>query len=242
MSEEVNDHLVMVSGASSTGKSASLRDIPDPEGVMYLGTEAGKRLPFNSKFDIYKITDPLDVPKGIEAAEDMEHIHTIVVDSQTFLMDQFESIYVLGSTDTMKGWQNYQQFFKNLMQGVVAKSSKRIVFTAHTQSILNESEMVVETKIPVKGALKANGIEAYFSLVISTKKMTLKALEGYKSDLLTITEEEELLGFKHVFQTKLTKSTVNERIRAPMGMFTTQETFIDNNINLVFKRLEEYYD
>ena len=68
-----------------------------------------------------------------------------------------------------------------------------------------------------------------------------KVLKDYKSDLLTITPEEEPLGFKYVYQTKLTKDTVNERLRGPLGLFDTKETFIDNNIQLVLDRLREYY-
>lgn len=100
---------------------------------------------------------------------------------------------------------------------------------------------MLETAVPVKGALKNQGIEAYFSCVISTKKVPLKKLADYKNDMLTITPEEESLGFKYVFQTRLTKDTVNERIRSPRFMWDVSETFIDNNIELVLKRLEEFY-
>ena len=34
-----NDHLVLISGKSATGKSASLMGIENPEGVMYLNCE-----------------------------------------------------------------------------------------------------------------------------------------------------------------------------------------------------------
>lgn len=159
MSEPIKD-LVLIAGASSSGKSASLMNLEDHPGVMYLNCESGKRLPFPNKFDKYVITDPLQVYEAFDAAETMPHIHTIVVDSITFLMDMFESLYVIGSTNTMKGWADYNQFFKNLMQVKVAKSTKRVIFTAHTLSQLNENEMVIETKVPVKGALKNQGIEA----------------------------------------------------------------------------------
>ena len=76
---------------------------------------------------------------------------------------------------------------------------------------------------------------------LTTKKVQLKALKDYKSDMLTITPEEEALGFKYVFQTKLTKETVGERLRGPLGMFDTNETYIDNNAQLVMNRLNEYY-
>ena len=77
--------------------------------------------------------------------------------------------------------------------------------------------------------------------MISTKKVPLKALKDFKSDLLHITPQEEMLGFKYVFQTMLTKETVGDRIRGPMGMFSHNETFIDNNAQLVLNRLHEYY-
>lgn len=76
----------------------------------------------------------------------------------------------MNSTNTMKGWADYNQFFKNLMQDKVAKSTKRVIFTAHTLSQLNENEMVIETKIPVKGALKNQGIEAYFTCIVYAKR------------------------------------------------------------------------
>lgn len=239
--QETNDHLVLLCGKSATGKSASLMGLEKPEGVMYLNCEAGKRLPFKSKFKQYTITDPLQVIEAVQAAEGMEDVHTIVVDSLTYLLDMYESVYVLPSTNTMQAWGQFAQYFKELMQQHVAKSTKNVIFIAHTLDSLNESEMIMETKVPVKGALKNNGIESYFSVVIASKKVALKHLKDYSSELLNITSEEESLGYKYVYQTKLTKETVNERLRGPLGLFSTKETFIDNNVQLVLNRLHEYY-
>lgn len=241
MSEPIKD-LVLIAGTSSSGKSASLMNLPDHPGVMYLNCESGKRLPFPNKFDRYVITDPMQVYEAFDEAENMPHIHTIVVDSLTFLMDMFESMYVVGSSNTMQGWANYNQYFKNLMQDKVAKSSKRVIFTAHTLATLNENEMVVETKVPVKGALKNQGLEAYFSIIVYAKRVTLKVLKNYENDLLVITDEEEMLGFKHVFQTCITKDTVHERIRSPRFMWKTNESFIDNDVTKLFGRIKEFYE
>lgn len=242
MSQEINDHLVLIGGKSAAGKSAALMGIEKPEGVMYLNTESGKRLPFKAKFQQFKITDPLQVFEAFDHAETDDSIHTIVVDSLTYLMDMYESLYVLNSSNTMKAWGEFAQYFKNLMQNYVARSTKNVVFTAHTLDTLNEGEMVMETKVPVKGSLKNNGVESYFSVVMAAKKVPLKQLKNYSNDLLTITPQEEALGFKYVFQTQLTKDTVHERLRGPMGLFSEQETFIDNNVQLVMNRLHEYYD
>lgn len=241
MTQQVNDHLLLICGKSATGKSASLMNLKNPEGVMYFNCESGKKLPFKTKFREFTISDPLDVYAGFDKAETMPEIHTIVVDSLSLLMEMFESVYVVGSANTMAQWGAYSQYFKNLMQQYVAKSTKNVIFTAHTVDSLNESEMVMETKIPVKGSLKGVSLEAYFSVIVYAKKVGLKALKDFKTDLLVITPEEEALGYKHVYQCRLTKETVNERIRGPMGMFSQQETYTDNDAQKLIDRLEEYY-
>lgn len=101
MDQQQNDHLVLISGSSATGKSASLMGFTQPEGVMFLACEP-KKLPFKSKFQEFKITDPLQVIEAIEHAETMPNIHTIVIDTATFLFDMYESQYVLTSPNTMK--------------------------------------------------------------------------------------------------------------------------------------------
>lgn len=238
---EINDQLVLIVGKSAAGKSASLMNLRNPEGVMYLNCESGKRLPFKSKFLQYTITDPLQIYEAFQVAETKPEVHTIVIDTLTYLLDMYESLYVLNSANGMKAWSDFAQYFKNLMQNYVAKSSKNVVFLAHSADSINENEMVMETKVPVKGSLKNNGLESYFSVVLSAKKVPLKILKDYGSELLTITPEEESLGFKYVFQTRLTKETVNERLRGPLGLFSQPETFIDNDVQKVLDRLHEYY-
>ena len=100
--DNINDHLIILCGKTATGKSASLMGLQDQEGVMYLNTEAGKRLPFKNKFKSFTITDPLQVLEAFDFAETDPTIHTIVVDSLTYLLDMYESLYVLNSANTMK--------------------------------------------------------------------------------------------------------------------------------------------
>lgn len=239
---QVNDHLILLCGKSATGKSASLMGLRDPEGVMYLNCEAGKKLPFRAKFQQFTITDPHQIFEAFQVAEDRPDVHTIVVDSLTYLLDMYESLFVLNSANTMQAWGQFAQYFKTLMQQHVAKSTKNVIFIAHTKDTVNESEMILETCVPVKGALKNNGIESYFTVVIASKKVPLKNLKDYSSPLLNITPEEEALGFKYVYQCKLTKDTVGERLRGPLGLFDTSETFTDNNMQAILDRLHEYYD
>ena len=245
MSQAINDQLVLIGGKSAGGKSASLRNLRNPERVLYLNCESGKRLPFPAKFKQFTISDPYQVHEAFAAVSpggtQHDNFDVVVVDTLTYLLDMYESLYVINSANTQKAWGDFAQFFKHLMQQLVAGCGKQVIFLAHTLENLNESEMNMETKVPVKGSLKNNGIESYFSIVIAAKKVPTKLLANYASELLHITEEEELLGFKHVFQTKLTKETVGERLRSPLGLFTTQETFTDNDVQLILDRLTHYY-
>lgn len=236
----VKDHLVLITGESTTGKSMSLYPMKDDSGVMYLNCEAGKRLPFKNNFKRHTIIHPEQVYQAFELAEQDDSIHTIVIDTLTYLMNMYESVVVLTSSNTMKAWGDYAQFFKNLMQYYVAKSSKNVIILAHSSTIYDESSMAKQVCVPVKGALAKEGIESYFSTVISTKKVLLKDLKP--NELLNVTPEDEELGIKYVFQTRITKDTINERMRGPVGMWSKDELYIDNNIAHVLKRLHEYYD
>lgn len=235
-----NPYIVVVAGKSGSGKSSSLEGLKNPEKVLYLNCENGRALPFISQFKEITITHPEQVIDLITKANSSDKFETIVIDSITYLMDMYESLCVLTATNTMRAWGEYAQFFKRIMN-TVAHSNKRFIFIAHSKDYFNESEMVNEVRIPVKGALANNGLESYFSNVIHAKKMPLNKLEEYQNDLLTINDEEELLEIKHVLQTKLTKETIHERIKSNKGLFTRQETFIDNNVQLILDRLEQVY-
>lgn len=248
MSEEIqdaiapNDQLIAVVGYSSTGKSASLRNIKNQDRWVYLNCESGKRLPFKNKFNRITITDPMEIHSYFaEAIENRDDIDGIIVDSLTFLMEMYESQYVLRAANTMKAWGDYQQYFKTLMQELVPKFGKPVIFTAHVKDETDEKTLDTRTFIPVKGALKGVGIEAYFSCIVSCKRLPLKDLKDYTNDLLPITVDDEIQGYKHVFQTQLTKKTVGERIRGPMGLFTRAQTYIDNDCQLVLDKLHEFY-
>lgn len=240
---KLNTQLVLISGMSATGKSASLRNLRNQEKWFYLGVEAGKPLPCKNSFKDLKIEDPYQVFEAFDyGIEHPDECDGIIIDSLTFLMDMFESQYVLTSSNTLKSWSDYAQFFKKLMQDKVLKFSKPTVILAHTQDFADDRTLETKTYVPIKGALKAQGIEAFFTTVVSTKKMSLKDLEPYKNDMLHITEDEELLGFKYVYQTRLTKQTIGERIRSPMGMFSKEETFIDNDAQVLLDHLKDYYN
>ena len=242
--EEINmDHLVLIGGLSGAGKSASLRNIKNQEKWVYLGTEAGKKLPFRNKFNTVNITDPLDVIDYFDnCIENPEEVEGIIIDTISFLMEQFESQYVLTSANTKKAWGDYNQFFKKIMQQKVAKFGKPVVILTHIREDIDETTAEKVVSASIKGALRGTGVEAFFSTIVNAKKVSIKELEKYNSDLLEITEEDRALGYKHVFQTRITKSTIGEKIRSPMGMFSISQTYMDNDAQKLLDHLNEFYN
>ena len=236
----MSDNVVLICGKSATGKSASLMFLKNQSKVMYLRCEP-KKLPFKHGFMEFTITDPYQVHQAFDKVIGSDKVDTIVIDSSTFLMDMFETKHILTLANKMEGWQKYQTFWKTLMQEKVASTTKNVIILAHTKDQLNEKELAMETFVPVKGALAGVGIESYFSCVIAAKKIPITMLESYENQYLLITPEEEALGYKHCFQTKLTKETVGERLRGPIGLFNTEQTYIDNNAQHIINRLTEYY-
>lgn len=210
---------------------------------MYLNCDSGKRLPFKNDFKTAIVTDPYQIwPTFDYATNNPNEFDGAIIDTITFLMDMFETQYVVNAANTMKAWGDFAQYFKVLMQDKVPKFGKPTLVLAHVLDTLDEKAMEIRTSVPIKGALKNQGVEAYFSTVVSTKKVTIKDLEKYgKSDLLTITEQDQRLGYKHVFQTQITKETIGERIRSPMGMFTIEQTYMDNDCQLLLDHLHKYY-
>lgn len=248
----VNDYMVLVSGSTGTGKSSSLENLRDHPGVLYLNCDAGKKLPFRNNFSDVTVTDPYAVIDMLTYLMENDYtiphprngtvkIHTVVIDTLTFLLDMYESKYVIGAANGQQAWQNFAQYFKTLMQDKIAAMRANVVILAHTLEVYNEVTMSYDVKVPVKGSLKNNGIEAYFSTVVSAKKIPLNKLEGFKSDLLNITEDDEIVGYKHVFQTRLTKETTGDRIRSPMRMFTQAQTYMDNDVQRLLDHLHSYY-
>ena len=251
-------HTVLITGDSTTGKSTSLRNLRAPEGVVYFNCEVGKNLPFKTKFKQVTIKDPLDLYSYIDQVAQKDEYHTIIIDSLSFLMNMYENKYIKAAdgADKRQAWSNYKLFYDNLMDIHVKNCGKNVIILSHVEKI-NDEDPSVPTSVAaaVKGSLRTVGVEASFTTVISTKKMSLEAvaiknvdpalsktLKDLTSNLLVITDEEEQRGFKHVFQTTLTSNTTGERIRGPIGLFDLEESFMDNDVQKLLDRMDEYYN
>lgn len=233
---------LLIAGESGAGKSMSLANIRGQEGVLYINCEGGKPLPFKNKFKRVNIDDPLEIFELYQAIIDNpgKRFHTVVIDTVSFMMERFEAVHVNGSANTMKAWGDYGAFFKTLMYDYVAKADVYSIMLGHLDAELQEESGQYKYSVPVKGALKKNGLEAYFTTVVVCKKVKIRDLKP--NALLQVSERDEDIGYKHVFQTRTTKQTVGDRIRSPLGLFQDDELYIGNDAQLVIDRLKTYYE
>lgn len=243
MSEELNKNknVVLIIGRPASGKSMALRNLNQEESV-YFNCDL-KELPFKSNFaENVPITDPMDIIDYINEINDVPSVKNGIVDTITFLMNAVETQYVLTATNTQAAWQKYASFYKELIHAIKS-GSKNYAILAHEADVVNEVEGTLEKVVPIKGSVGKVGCEADFTTILAAKRMPVKKLRKYVegNDLLNITEEEEEDEFKYVFQTRVTKDTLGEKSRSAVGLWKRNELYIDNDLNAVFKRLNEYY-
>lgn len=237
-----NNSAILIVGGASSGKSTSLHGLENKDKWNYFNTDM-KDLPIRGNFQnnivLQNAEEILSYIPQLEASEKAEGV---ILDTLTFLMEMYERQVVQTSppSKTMQAWAAYGKFYGDMMH-MIKGGSKPYIIMAHEKRELNESTMQMESKIPVKGAVGARGIDADFSIVVTAKRVQLKELEGIKNDMLTITEDDEYFGYKHVFQVLNGKNSEGERTRAPLGMWKRNEMFIDNNVQHILNRVKEYY-
>ena len=246
-------HLILLVGKSTAGKSYSLKNLRNPKGVLFLNCESGKNLPFQSEFKEVVVTDPRNEITGpnsyLKQAANVgpDVVHTVVIDSLTFLMQMYEAKYLKEYSDGRKFWGDYAQFFTNLINQEIPELIKigiNVILLAHTSDVLNEKESVVEVRVKLKGSVMNIGVEAYFNDIIAAKVVPLETLKNYKNDMLHLDQlelEEQITEQKHVLQTKLTKESRNDKIRSSPGLWQINETYIDGDIQVVLDHLNKFY-
>lgn len=237
-----NKKVLMIMGKPNTGKSSSLRNM-NQESMVYLNTDL-KDVPFRDRFMAnVEVADARDILHFISEVENNPEVTGVALDTLTFLMQMYERQYVVPYAGTKSGqtaWGDYGNFYREFIHAIKS-GSKNYVIMAHEDESLNEQAGVMESRVPIKGAVGKVGVEADFTTILRTMQIPVKKLEGYENDLLHITDEEREDGVKYVFTTRVSKETAGGKMRSAMGLWNRNELYIDNDVAQVFKRLEEFY-
>lgn len=237
-----NKNIVLIMGKPNTGKTSSLRNL-NQESMVYLNTDL-KETPFRDKFlSSVEVSDAQDILAYIQQIEEEPAATGAVLDTLTFLMAMYERQYVVPFAGTKTGqsaWGDYGNFYREFIHAIKA-GTKDYAILAHEETTLNEQAMSMESRVPIKGAVGKVGVEADFTTILTTMQIPVSKLEKHENDLLTITDAEKEDGVKYVFCTRVTKETAGSKMRSAMGLWDRSELYIDNDLDLVFKRLREYY-
>lgn len=237
-----NKNLVMVMGKPNTGKSASLRNLPQ-ESMVYLNADL-KETPFRDKFMMsLELADAKDTVDFIRQIEAEPSVTGAILDTITFLMQMYERQYVAPLAGTKQGqsaWGDYGNFYREFIHEIKS-GTKNYAILAHEDESLNEQAMTMESRVPIKGAVGKVGVEADFTTILRSMQIPVSKLKGHENDLLVITPEEEEDGVKYVFATRITKESAGSKMRSAMGLWKREELYIDNDLDKVFKRLQSYY-
>lgn len=236
-----NDLTILLVGGSGDGKTTSLRNLPQNK-TVYVNADAGKRLPFKHNFrKEFIITDPFEFLNIIKKIEEKDDIDICVLDTINNLMDLYVTRYVKIAPDTRKAWGDYSQFINDLFGQILPNTKKTYIFLGHLEPQEDQFGKQIFT-VPIQGKIgKGKGIESFFSTIIRATIVDIDDLEKYANSNLNISDNENEDGFKHVFQTRKTKHSINYKIRTPNEMFTREETYIDNDMNIIYKKLINYY-
>ena len=237
-----NKNVILIMGAPNTGKTASLRNLDQPN-YMYLNTDL-KELSFNKDTFVKKIdvADANNILGFIDQIEQHPKVKGVILDTLTFTMAMYERQYVAPHAGTKKGqsaWGDYANYYGNMLHKIKSGSKDYIVL-AHDVAEYDAETMQTISKVPVKGAVGRTGVEADFNVIVIARIVQVKELKGRESKLLTITPEEEEDGIKYVFQTRPFKGT-GSTCRSPIGMWDRSELFIDADANAVLQRVKEFH-
>ncbi len=154
-----NNNIVLIVGEPASGKSASLMNMSTPERIAYLNADL-KKLPFKTKFGKnVTIPDPAAIIPTIKAIEESADLDSGIIDTITFLMNAYEKQYINTSTDAYP-WKHYANFYADVI-GAIKSGTKNYAILAHVKKIMNDEDMIMETVVPVKGAVKAIGVNLY---------------------------------------------------------------------------------
>lgn len=223
----------------------------EKQAIVVLNTE-NRKLPFREqgRFNVLPI-NTRHKPNGnidrkasdilrdaITAVSKSEHVKVVILESLTRLTSRIArnelSLFkqkisernARKGTDTegnlMQAWGEVGYDTMDVLEDVIGMlNNKFVIVTAHEDSPRDE-DFDRRMRVPVSGRMIKQGVESHFDVVLWTQTM-----------------QDDNGNIRHVFQTQ---SNTSNRAKTPMGMFSEDEMFIDNDIEFVIKRMMEYYD
>lgn len=210
--------VIAICGESGSGKTTSLRNL-DPKSTYIIDADRkglswkGWKSQYNKDSKNYIQSSDAEKIDAIIAGinEKAPHIKTIVIDTINTIMIDDE--FKRMKEKGYDKWQDLAQSVWDLISKAhLYRDDLTIVFMAHTQTERDDNGFMF-TRIKTSG-----------------KKLDKIVLESKFTTVLIA----KCISGKHIFETQSRNSTA----KSPMGCF--EEFEIENDLNEVIKKLEEY--
>jgi len=212
---------ILVIGESGSGKSTSLRNLPPEE--TYIINVIDKSLPFkgwSKKYNVDKknyfaSTDAGKIVRCMHAvSERLPNIKTLIVDDWQYIMSY---LYMAKTYEDNRGDAVFKKYNEIQERGFIVMQQAKELRKDLTVIILAHSEQ---------------DIRGFHKLMTMGKILDEKIkLPGMFTLILHAMKIED----RYVFQTQISDYYL---AKSPMGMF--EEEYIDNDLVLVKKSIEEY--
>ena len=225
--------LGAIVGPSGSGKSTSLRNL-DPTKTFIINV-ANKPLPIRGYKKNYKsltqdsqtkkfegnlyntsnVDKILQILKVINVT--MPHIEQVIIEDSQYLMS-FEAMDRSSEKGYEKFTQMAQHFFSVLKESMGLRDNLKVFILCHSENI--GDELNPQYKIKTLGKMIDNMItvEGLFTYVLFTSRLQ---------------SDEGVMEYKF-----MTNSNGTNTAKTPMGCF--EEAYIDNDLQYVFDKIDEY--
>lgn len=224
-------NICMILGKSGTGKSTSIKTL-DPKETMVINT-LKKRLPFKGSATMYsKENNNLrEVETYVDAIDKLNkinknapHIKNIIIDDMIYIMrkEYFKRAKEAGYGKYTELAQHFQQIISTCED---LRDDLNIFFILHSEDIQSD-KTTVGYKVSTIGQLvdtQYNPVEVVPMVLYSAIKYDDKGNPQY--------------GF---YTHRCIEGTVEIPAKSPADMF--EEDFIPNDLGMVVKAMQEYYN
>ena len=225
-------HLVVILGATGSGKSTSIKNLNPQETVVLALKAVDKDLPFKGSRKMYNaanknyfaLKDYSEILTYMESiSKNLTNVKNIVLEDATYIM---RTEFFDRSAE--KGYDKYNEladhFRKIIAKGTSLRSDINVFMFLHTDTV-EEDGNIVGYKASTVGKLLDKMYNPLESVTI-----TLFCQPQYDDNGIP----------KYGFYTKRMKvGSVEIPAKTPDGMF--EDDFIPNDVNLVIEKMNEYY-
>lgn len=223
-------NVIMIMGASGTGKSTSIKTLDPKETVVF--NVLKKRLPFKGSQNLYNtenknlfnIDDYMTITSYLKAINDKaQHVKNIIIDDMGYTMrkEYYASAKVTGYNKFVDFAAHFQQIISTAEN---LRDNLNVFFIMHCEEVVSDGSIVGYKPSTVGKMIDTsyNPVEVVPILLFSKVKYNEKGEAEY--------------GF---YTHKCMEGSIEIPAKSPDGMF--EEDFISNDLALVVKTMEEYY-